>query len=55
MDSSEIGNPFDMNSEQLIGVSHMFLKNLSYLFEINRTIPILEFEGETTGELQVEM
>lgn len=47
---------FDVASqEQMIGVAHMYLKNLLYLFEIRRTIPILDNSGEPAGELHVEM
>lgn len=33
----------------------MYLKNLLYLFEINRTIPLLDDDGEQVGELPVQM
>lgn len=50
------GNPFDIKTQQSIGVANLYLKNLAYLFEIQRELPILDHMGEQwTGELQVEM
>eukprot|EP01114_Cavostelium_apophysatum_P016487 TRINITY_DN4700_c0_g1_i4.p1 TRINITY_DN4700_c0_g1~~TRINITY_DN4700_c0_g1_i4.p1 ORF type:complete len:1712 (-),score=613.88 TRINITY_DN4700_c0_g1_i4:86-5185(-) len=47
---------FDLHAEeQLIGVSHMYLKNLLYLFEIRRTLHILDNYGEHAGEMVVDI
>eukprot|EP01119_Soliformovum_irregulare_P009831 TRINITY_DN2369_c0_g1_i1.p1 TRINITY_DN2369_c0_g1~~TRINITY_DN2369_c0_g1_i1.p1 ORF type:complete len:1807 (+),score=664.88 TRINITY_DN2369_c0_g1_i1:153-5573(+) len=55
IDTKMESNPFEIRSEQEIGLAHLYLKNLRYLFDINRKVPILSLGGEAIGELHVEI
>ena len=49
-------DPFDVEyKEELIGVAHIYLKKLLYLFDINRDLPILDVNGKPKGSLKVEL
>ncbi|GAM19663.1 hypothetical protein SAMD00019534_028380 [Acytostelium subglobosum LB1] len=52
---SELGDPFkfNFNESSLIGVSHVYLKNLLYFIEIKKPIPILDTNGSLKGFLNV--
>ncbi|EFA85017.1 kinesin-3 [Heterostelium album PN500] len=46
---------FKFDGSNLIGVSHMYLKNILYLVDINRPIPILDTNGSLKGYLNVSV
>lgn len=39
-----------LDQEELVGVAHVFLQSLSYLIEVEETLPITDFKGNEKGE-----
>ncbi|KYR00493.1 kinesin-3 [Tieghemostelium lacteum] len=50
-------DPFQVNFDQdtLIGLSHIYMKNILYLFDIKRPVPILDQNGSQIGYLNVSI
>lgn len=41
--------------EQLIGVAYIYLKDLLYLFDIDRHQAVIDYQGDDIGTLQVHL
>eukprot|EP01133_Synstelium_polycarpum_P017204 gene17204-20503_t len=52
-----VEDPFQIqfNGHSLIGVSHIYLKNILYLVDISRPVPILDSNGSHKGYLNIKL